>query len=523
MEKALARERSWPRARAGGATQGALHAAGAALQGRDPRGSWANLRAVPVDSTERASSPARHTEGTALHPILYLVLECARPLAGSARVSLAGVDEVVLGRGATRKITRARRDERTVVRVDVPDKRMSTDHARLVLGGGGAVLEDLASTNGTLLDGEPVAQAPLRSGKAIEVGQTIFLYSEIEERPGWTTTDLASPGGSLDGARATAPTGLVTLDPIHSVGLERLKRVAVSPVAVMLLGESGTGKEVLARAVHEVSKRPGPFVAVNCGAIPANLVESQLFGHTKGAFSGAVRDEPGLVRSAQYGTLFLDEIGDLPAASQAALLRVLQEGEVTPVGAARAAKVDVRVVCATHQPLDALMDRGVFRRDLYARLAGFTHLLPPLRERRADIGLLVAAILRSPKARDGAALRLNVDVARALLAYDWPLNIRELEQCIVTGTVLAEGDVLRLKDLPAAVVEATPASAAASALDDEEAAGRDAAIRRELLLRLADCHGNVSEVARAMGKARQQVQRWIKRFGLDPEAFRARE
>jgi len=275
---------------------------------------------------------------------------------------------------------------------------------------------------------------------------------------------------------------------------------------------------VLARAVHVLSQRPGPFVAINCGAIPANLVESQLFGHMKGAFSGAVRDEPGLVRSAHFGTLFLDEIGDLPAPSQAALLRVLQEGEVLPVGATRATKVDIRVVCATHRPLDDLMEKGEFRRDLYARLAGFAFAVPPLRERRADIGLIVASLLRSPKIQNGEALRFRSDAARALLRYEWPLNIRELEQCLTTSSVLAEEGVIRLDDLPAQVAESAPPSADPGASNE-----RDEALRRELLLRLAETRGNLSEVARAMGKARQQVQRWVRRFGIDPEAFRERE
>ncbi len=191
-----------------------------------------------------------------------------------------------------------------------------------------------------------------------------------------------------------------------------------------------------------------------------------------------------------------------------------------PVGSTRPVQVDLRVVCATHQPLDALVERGAFRRDLHARLAGFTYPLPPLRDRRVDIGLLVAAILRSPKVRSGGELRLHTDAAHAILRYDWPSNVRELEQCIVTSSVLADDGVVRLADLPASVVDADgPLS---SAENPDSSAERDEAVRRELLLRLAECKGNMSEVARAMGKARQQVQRWVKRFGLDPEAFRDR-
>jgi transcriptional regulator with PAS, ATPase and Fis domain len=441
-------------------------------------------------------------------------MECARPLAGGARVGLAGVDAVVIGRGEARQIQRTREGDRVIVRVSVPDRKMSADHARITLDGASVVLEDLGSTNGCQVDGEAVDQAPLRNGSVVELGRTLFVYTEVLDRASLRVPDLDAERPSPD------PPGLATLDPSLAARVERLKRVAASPVSVMLLGETGTGKEITARAVHALSKRPGPFVAINCGAIPATLVESQLFGHVKGSFSGAVRDEPGLVRSAHCGTLFLDEIGDLPPPSQAALLRVLQEGEVLPVGATRATPVDIRVVSATHKPLDTLMEQGGFRRDLYGRLAGFTYPLSPLRQRRIDLGSLVAALLRSPKVKSGAELHFRTDAARALLRYDWPLNVRELEQCLATSSVLAEATTVRLEDLPAPIAElagAPPSSAMVAAEPGDE---RDEALRREIMLRLAETRGNLSEVARVMGKARQQVQRWVRRFGIDPEAFR---
>jgi transcriptional regulator of acetoin/glycerol metabolism len=183
----------------------------------------------------------------------------------------------------------------------------------------------------------------------------------------------------------------------------------------------------------------------------------------------------------------------------------------------RAVKVDVRVISATHRPLEELMERGTFRRDLYARLAGFEHEIPPLRDRIVDVGLLVAALLRSSKVREGSSLRFRGDAVRALLRYAWPLSVRELQQCLATSSVLAEEGLVRLEDLPPSIAEE-----ATTPPEPESGTGSDEAIRRELMLRFAEAHGNLSEVARAMGKARQQVQRWARRFGIDADAFRDR-
>lgn len=456
-------------------------------------------------STERTGAP--RARATHLQPFLYRVLEGERPRAGGARYALRGVDEVVLGRSDEPVVAR----DGTTLRIGVPDRGMSTTHARVRLSPSGATLEDLGSTNGTRVDGRLVREASLGNGQSIEVGHTLFVFTESIEPASARPTDLdASALAHLD-------PGLRTLLPAYAARLERLARIAASDVGVLLLGETGTGKEVLARAVHAASRRPGPFVAVNCGAIPAQLVESHLFGHVKGAFSGALRDEPGFVRSAQGGTLLLDEIGDLPLASQAALLRVLQEGEVMPVGAARATRVDVRIVAATHQRLDAMIERGAFRRDLYARLAGFTHELLPLRDRIVDLGVILSALLSSDRVRAGASLRLRTDVARALVLHEWPLNVRELAQCLASASVLAEDGFVALEHLPEAI-----AAAAEPRDDDDEAAVPEAddALRKELLRRLTETRGNVSEVARGMGKARQQIQKWLRRLALDPASFR---
>jgi transcriptional regulator with GAF, ATPase, and Fis domain len=302
-----------------------------------------------------------------------------------------------------------------------------------------------------------------------------------------------------------------------------VEQVARSALPVVFSGESGTGKEILARAVHTLSGRSGAFVAVNCGALPETLVETELFGYRKGAFSGANEDRPGLVRSADQGTLFLDEIGDLPLPSQAAFLRVLQEREVLPVGGTRPIAVDVRLIAATHRDLDALVAEDRFRQDLFARISGLKVTLPPLRERREDLGLLIEALL----ARTGAPPDHGVFdalAARALFRYDWPLNIRELERALAQAVVLAGDAPIGCEHLPDAVADAlAPPSADDEPLEPEaEAASGDeeSRLREELTRLLREHRGNISAVARAKGKARMQIQRWCKRFRLDPESFR---
>jgi transcriptional regulator with PAS, ATPase and Fis domain len=461
-----------------------------------------------TDATEKAPVQRDRRDAADVQPFLFLVLEADRPRAGGMRIALHDLDEIVVGRGAERGIERTRLDGRRCATLRVPDRQMSQAHARITREGDGWILSDAGSTNGTQLRGAKIGRAEISDGDLIELGQTIFSFSDIATKK----------SSDLDASEIRAPVGLGTLDPSLASRLERLQRLAASAVPVMLLGESGTGKELLARAIHQLSHRPGLLVPVNCGAIPETLAESQLFGHMKGAFSGAVRDEKGFVRTADGGTLFLDEIGDLPAPSQAALLRVLQEGEVVPVGATRPTKVDIRVVSATHQPLDTMVEGGDFRRDLFARLAGFSHELPALRERKMDLGLLVASILADPSIPNGDSIRLHAHAARALVRYDFPLNVRELKQCLAASSVLANDGVIALEDLPQPI-----ANAANAPWDEPESSGTsadDAALRQELVGRLKETRGNVTQVARAMGKARQQIQRWVRRFGIDPETFR---
>jgi transcriptional regulator with AAA-type ATPase domain len=447
-------------------------------------------------------------------PLLVIALECSRPAALSARHLLTGVDLVLLGRGGERSFER-RRAVSSELAIRIPDRWMSSNHARIERSFGRWVLEDARSKNGTLVNGAPVERAVLRDGDLIELGHTLVLF-----RDSLSVGDGEPPDLDLGLETLPArPPGTTTLVPPLARQLERLHRVADSTIPVLVHGESGTGKELLARAVHALSGRRGEFVAVNCGAIPANLVESELFGHKKGAFSGAGEERPGLVRAADGGTLFLDEIGDLPGSSQAALLRVLQEREVLPVGGTRPVKVDVRLVCATHRDLEGMVTTGEFRHDLYARVVGFRMDVPPLRERREDLGLLVGVLLGRRLGDLAAHPGFEPEAARLIFSYSWPLNVRELENCLQTASVLAGSEPIAVEHLPPTLRGAraapAPARPAEPALGDE-----DRALRDNLLAKLREHRGNISAVARDLGKDRKQIQRWLKRFGLAPDVYR---
>jgi DNA-binding NtrC family response regulator len=462
-----------------------------------------------IDTLE--DSLASHRPGVMrVHPYLFIVLECDRPSSGGARYALAGVDEVVVGRGPERGAMRQVGGGLARLLVRIPGRSMSSTHARLLREADGWVLEDARSTNGSFVNGQRVERASLQEGDVIELGHTILVLRNALPTPLGTvpTFDSNELGSTI--------AGMLTLHPTLWAEFATLTRLAGSELPMLLLGDTGTGKEVLARAVHALSDRPGPFVAVNCGAFPPNLVESHLFGHVKGSFSGAIKDEPGVIRSAERGTLLLDEIGDLPITAQPALLRVLQEQEVIPVGSVRPTKVDVRVIAATHQPLEQFVEEGRFRRDLFARLDGFRFKLPTLYNRREDLGVIIAEILRSSSEPE---LRLTTEAGVALAMYEWPFNIRELVQRLKRARVLAQGAPVTpahfaLQQEPPAPSVARPSSS------QQPLSPEDARLRREIMLKLEEHGGNIAEVARDMGKARMQVHRWLKRFGIDADSFR---
>jgi DNA-binding NtrC family response regulator len=382
---------------------------------------------------------------------------------------------------------------------------MSKSHARMTAAGKTFCIEDAGSKNGVRVNGHAIPATSLADGDVVELGQTCFIFRR----------GPAGDGPAIDyredGLQCGLP-GITTWIPQLARELRRLADVAHSRVTVLLNGESGTGKELLARAVHETSGRKGPLVAVNCGAIPEKLVVSELCGYRKGAFSGAHEDRPGLVRAADGGTLFLDEVADLPGDAQSALLRVLQEREVVPLGSTRPLPVDLRVVAATHRDLAALAAAGRFRGDLLGRLGGFSLSVPPLRNRREDLGLLIAALLRRLAPGRADRISFSQPAVRAVFAHPWPMNVRELEHALELALALASDGRIELEHLPADV-RTPPKPAPAPAIDSGD--------RREQLVALLREHvGNVSAVARVLGKTRTQVHRWLKRYHLDIHGFR---
>jgi DNA-binding NtrC family response regulator len=359
------------------------------------------------------------------------------------------------------------------------DHSMSRLHFRIAWDGRQSAfrLGDARSKNGTFVNGVRTVSAALEAGDVIRAGDTLFIYDE------------GNPMDSL---------------------WKRAERAAPTTLTALLLGETGSGKEVLARFLHDKSGRPGSFVPVNCATIPRDLVAAELFGHARGAFSGAVCSRPGLFVTANKGTLLLDEIGDLPLEQQPALLRVLQENVVRPVGQQHEVPVETRIIAATHIDLPAACAAGRFREDLFARLAQAIFRIPLLRERRSEI--LPLARQFCPR-----ALEITPSAAEALLVWQWPFNVRELKSVIEAFAAFEEpGSLLDIEQLlainPAMVARFVDSKCKELPAGKSQ---RGPSIRREDLQALLVRHeGNVSAVARELGKVRAQVYRWIKAYGL---------
>jgi DNA-binding NtrC family response regulator len=310
--------------------------------------------------------------------------------------------------------------------------------------------------------------------------------------------------------RISRSTHLVAESPAMQAALRRAHDFAGSDAPVVVLGESGTGKEVVARALHASSpRRAGPFVPVNVAALPAELLESELFGHVRGAFTGATADRAGLLEAADGGTLFLDEIAEMPLPLQAKLLRALEDGELRRVGDTRPFAVDVRFVCATHRDLEREVAAGRFREDLYYRLEVLVLRLPPLRERREDILPLARRLLAAERPPAGG---LGADAARLLLAYRWPGNVRELGNVMRHAAALAHGREILPEHLP----ESVRADAGAPRGGGAGELRTLAEIEREhVLLVLERCGGSQTEAARVLGIGRNTLWRKLRALGRD--------
>ena len=302
--------------------------------------------------------------------------------------------------------------------------------------------------------------------------------------------------------------GMITAAPEMLKVTRTIERVANADVSVMLLGASGTGKELLARGLHDTSlRRKGAFVAINCAAIPETLLESELFGHEKGAFTGAVKTTEGKIEQAHGGTLFLDEIGDVPLPLQVKLLRFLQERTIERIGGRKAIAVDTRIVCATHQDVDAMVAAGTFREDLYYRLAEIVVRIPSLAERSGDAALLAQHFLKSyAKAMHSAVTGLSPDARAAIAAWGWPGNVRELENRMKRAVIMAEGKLVTAADLDLAEGGAEPPI--------NLRAARESADRSTIAQALARADGNISNTAKLLGVSRPTLYDLLKSYDL---------
>lgn len=418
-----------------------------------------------------------------------------------ATFSLAG-DEIVIGRAANCDVV-----------VDHPT--LSRRHARLRLGPP-VTVEDLGSKNGTRIGGRPLAAgtpAPLPVGDAFHIGRFSFVVLRSLAR-----------AQSIEARTAEA---LRVIDPRPDQVSALIRDIAHSVVSVLILGETGVGKELLAHTIHVHSGRKGPFVRVNCAALAPALIESELFGHVRGAFTGATQERAGLLEAAAGGTVFLDEVGELPEAVQAKLLRAIETREVLRVGAVRPSVIDVRFVAATNRDLPAEVAEGRFRGDLFFRLDGVTLVIPPLRERRERIRPLAVEFLEAAhqKRQTAGPLRVAPGLLERLEAHDWPGNVRELKAVLERAVLLAGGGEIGArhvavtpiaartvrKSRPSAAEDAplarpaAPSSAAAAPSSDRRPPAlspSEAAERQRIVDALEACVGNQTRAAKRLGISR---------------------
>ena len=431
------------------------------------------------------TSPAGEEEWT---PAFFVSWHSNPELIGRHRPLSAG--KHMLGRGAS-----------TLVSGALDDPKMSRKHALIEVRTGDATVADCESRNGTFLNGARVDRAELQPGDVLGIGDLRLVYQPVPGR-------FRSPNDPVLRGVGPAIAGVI----------DELLMAATSGATTLLLGEAGVGKELAARVLHAASGRRGALVAVNCSGLDDGVAASELFGHRRGAFTGAVADRPGLVNQAAGGTLFLDEIGDATPQLQATMLRLLQESEVRAVGEDQTRRVDLRFVAATNRDLIAEAAAGTFRRDLVTRLEGWIIRIPPLRARKEDIGPLALELAR----RERPDVTLSVDVADLLLTHTWPGNVRELAALIrrlVVGSddpVLASGQWLR-------TWVADRAHSATPTPLSRKGARRTRPVRpsrSDIVDRLVHHGGNLTATAAEMGVGRATLYRWVGQLDIDLDAIR---
>ncbi|MCX7977415.1 MAG: sigma 54-interacting transcriptional regulator [Bdellovibrionaceae bacterium] len=381
------------------------------------------------------------------------------------------------------------------------DGKVSSRHARLEKRDGGWLLRDLRSESGTWLNENRVLEAFLRSGDIIRVGDSelIFKTEQPQESAGFP---------------------MQSRNPVWQEELQSLGAVAKSPYAVLLLGPSGTGKDVLARKLHECSQRSqGPFLSVNCSAFTETLVESELFGHVKGSFTGALSDRKGAFEAARGGTLFLDEIGDLPYSLQAKLLRAIENEEVRPVGSDKAIKTDVRIIAATHQNLWEKIQEGSFRADLYYRLSVITVSVPALAHRMEDFETLMYDFAKKMR------VRFSFAAIQRMKSHSWPGNIRELRNLVARASVMFPGELISESHIER-LLERTPESPSQSSSPRKSTTHEPTLpvikeIERQMIIkRLAANKGNQRQTAADLGMAKSTLHDRLKYYGINVRDFK---
>ena len=433
-----------------------------------------------------------------------------------------GAGSTVIGRDASAQLS-------------FPDHLMSRRHCVVATEESRFLLRDLGSSNGTYVNGIPVRERVLQHGDRIRAGDSVLLFLDAD-REDTAPPDRAAARDDVTQRIRHEPVDAITDDsqgailaevlagrialrahdmvgdslPMRSV-YECIRKVAPSDCTVMICGETGTGKELAARAIHQNSARARrPFVALNCAALVESLLESELFGHEKGAFTGAVAQKKGKFEIADGGTIFLDEVAELAPALQAKLLRVLQYHEFERVGGTRTIKVDVRVIAATNQDMPAAVHAGRFRQDLWYRLNVVSFTMPPLRARRADIPMLSAHF--AAKYGRGRPIEISREALEVLRTYEWPGNVRELENAIERAIVLGCSDRIVADDLPEAVLDAS------AALPGRETAAYHQTVletKRRLILDAIDrAGGNYTAAARLLGINPTYLHRLLRNLRL---------